>query len=287
VKAALLLALLTGAAPWEAAPSVTPQWVGAARPAKGATIRRIVTVSPSATEILFALGAGARVVGVSRFDDRPEAVKRLPKVGGFSDPNVEAIIALEPDLVVAAANADNRPALERVAALGVPVFAVPGNSFADAFVATRAVAEHLGPGGVAAAQEVLDDMKRRLRAVPRLPRAPRVLVVFSKAPLIVAGPGSVADAALGLVGAKNVAAQAARAYPSWSLEALVAARPDVIVDATGAHGRSQPDPWAGLDVVPAVAAGRVLELDLATSLRPSPRFVEGVEALGRALKPDR
>lgn len=285
MKALLLLTLLAATPPWQTAPSVKPQWVGEARPKDPAKLRRIVTVTPSVTEILFALGLESRVVGVSRFDDRPPRVKKLPKVGGFSDPNVESILALRPDLVVAAANAQNRPALEQLSRLGVPVFAVPGNTFADAFHATEALAEVLGPKVKAKGRAVTDDMKAQLRRLGRAPTAkgPKVLIVFGKDPLIVGGPGSLADSALDLLGAVNVAGEGPRPYPTWSLEAVLAAGPDIIVDATGAHGRAQPAPWRGLDAVPAVARGRVLALDLAVSLRPSPLFVDGVAALGEAL----
>lgn len=286
MKAALLLGLLLGAPPWSAPPSVAPQWVGDARPAPGVAVERVVTVSPSATEILFALGLEERVVGVSRFDDRPPRVKELPKVGGFTDPNVESIVALRPDLVVAAANAENRPALEAVSKLGIPVYAVPGNTFADVFAATRGLAEILGPEVEAEAESVLSRLRRQVEALEARDTKDRlrVLVVFARAPLIVAGPGSLADSALDLLGVKNVAEGARRAYPHYSPEMLVAARPDVIVDATGAHGAQQPAPWAGLDVVPAVKRGRVVSLDLAVLLRPSPRFVEGVKALDAALR---
>src|SRR5688572_660193 len=82
-----------------AAPSFEPLFLGDARPKAKVKLKRIVTVAPSVTEIIFALGAGDRVVGVSRYDDFPERVKTLARVGGFLDPNIEAILALEPDLV--------------------------------------------------------------------------------------------------------------------------------------------------------------------------------------------
>ncbi|MCA9553269.1 MAG: ABC transporter substrate-binding protein [Myxococcales bacterium] len=284
MKAALLFALLGAARPWEAAPSVPPQWVGPARPAAGAKIERVVSLAPSVTETLFALGRGDRVVGVSRFDDRPAEVATLPKVGGFTDPNVEAIVALRPDLVLAAANASNRPGLERLSALGIPVYAVPGNSLADVFVATRAVAERMG--AEAEAERVLAALSARLEAATARRRgAVKVLVVFGHDPLVAAGPGSLADTVLGILGARNAAGGVDKPYPQLGPEALVMAQPDVIIDATGEHGVAQSAPWRGLDGIPAVKQGRIHALPLATLLRPSPRLMEGVEALDALLWP--
>jgi ABC-type Fe3+-hydroxamate transport system substrate-binding protein len=118
----------TSAAPWTAPPSFEPRWLSA-RPARAP--QRIVTVAPSLTELVFALGAGARVVGVTQFDDFPPEVTRLPRIGGFLDPSVERILELRADLVIAAPNASNRVPLDRLVALGVPVLVVPGNGFAD------------------------------------------------------------------------------------------------------------------------------------------------------------
>jgi iron complex transport system substrate-binding protein len=282
MKAGLLFALVAAARPWEAAPTVAPQWVGPARP-RGA-VTRVVTLAPSVTETLFALGVGDAVVGVSRFDDRPAAVAALPKVGGFIDPSVEAIVALRPHLVLAAANAGNRPALERLSSLGIPVYAVPGNSLADVFVATRAVAAQVG--AEPAAERVLGELAARLTAAGAPKRAPlKVLVVFGHDPLVAAGPGSLADTVLGLLGAKNAAGGVDKPYPQLGPEALVVAQPDVIIDATGAHGAPQTAPWRGLDTIPAVRSGRIHALPLATLLRPSPQLMEGVEALSALLWP--
>lgn len=274
-----------GAEPWEAAPSFEARFLSKARPKR---TKRVVTVAPSVTELLFALGVGDRVVGVSRFDDYPPSVKALPKVGGFLDPNPEAILALDPDLVIGVPNAGNRPALERVAKLGVPVLIVPGNAFPDVFHAIREVAPIFGKSAVAKGRalesEIAGELTRLSRSVAS--REPvKVAIVYGWNPLVVAGPGSFADTILRALNAKNVV-EGGSDYPHWSNERLVESQPEVIIDATGPHRLAGGKPWARFTTVPAVANDRVHRLSLDVLLRPGPRLVEGMRVLRRLLHPE-
>ncbi len=137
MTAALLLSLaLLGAAP-DAGPL---RMLG---PAPAGEVRRVVTLAPSLTDLVLALGAGERLVGVSRFDERPE-VASLPRVGGFVDPSVEAVLALHPDLVLVQPGPGNRRAVEAMAELGAPVLLLPLDTVADVLAAERAVGKALG-----------------------------------------------------------------------------------------------------------------------------------------------
>jgi iron complex transport system substrate-binding protein len=278
-----LVAILAGA-PWTAPPSVEPMFLSAARPK---AIERIVTVAPSVTELVFALGLGDRVVGVSRFDDHPPAVKALPKVGGFLDPNVEAIVALSPDLVIGVPNAGNRPALERVAKLGVPVLVVPGNTFPDVFHAIRATSRALGTNAESAGRALEAEIQKELSglasAVEARPRV-NVVVIYGWNPLVVAGPGSFVDSIIAELNARNVVGTGGT-YPHWSYEELVRAQPDVIIDASEVHGSGGGEPWARFDAIPAVKNRRAHQVDLGGLLRPGPRIIEGMRLLKRLLHP--
>ena len=122
-------------------------------PAPKGEVRRVVTLTPSLTDVVLALGAGERLVGVSRFDERPE-VARLPRVGGFVDPSVEAVMALHPDLVLAEPGPGNRQAVETMAELGAPVLLLPLATVGDVLAAERAGrqgARTRRPGGGAGA----------------------------------------------------------------------------------------------------------------------------------------
>jgi iron complex transport system substrate-binding protein len=264
-------------------PSVPPQFLShaAEKPPQ-----RIVTVAPSVTELVFALGAGDRIVGVSRYDDHPASVRALPKVGGFLDPNPEAILALRPDLVVGVPNAGNRPALDRIAKLGVSVLVVPGNSLADVFHATRALAPVLGGDAQAKAENLEHDMKKELEALARAiaaAEAPRVAWVYGRSPLILAGPNSFADAILTMLNAKNIVTSGP-AYPQYSIEKLVLDRPDVILDASEEHDDGAA-PWLRFSTIPAVKNHRVFALQLDEILRPGPRLVDGMKKVAKLLHP--
>lgn len=271
------IGLALAASPAEEPPSVPPQWLSEARPK---ALLRVVTVAPSLTELLHGLGLFGRIVAVSRYDDFPPGVEALPRIGGFLDPNVEAIVGARPDLVLAVPNQGNRPALERLARLGVPVYVVPGNTFADVFVAIRAVGAVFG----GAAEEKAIGLERSLRAeVARLEAAratrphPKVAVVYGYDPLVLGGPGSFADTMLQVLGAQNLV-RGGSAYPQYSAEQLIAGGPEVIFDATAEHGVGTA-PWARFPDLPAVKSGRVHAVPLGSLLRPGPRLLDGLRLL--------
>lgn len=271
----LLVTLLVTAPPALPAPSVTPQWLGKP-PARGAAPERIVTLSPALLEWVYALGAGDRVVGVSRYADAPEAAKLLPRVGGLADPNAEAILALKPDLVLVSPVGTNRRVLSQLAGLGLPVFVVPASTMADAFHALRAVGVALGRQRRAAALEL--DLRARLKALTEraaaLPSV-RALVVFSWNPIVAAGPGSMIDALLARANADNVIKSGVN-YPHISLETVVARAPDVIF---ALHGAPPP----GL----VQARFSVVELSDTTLLRAGPRVDQALAKLIALLAPYR
>src|SRR5687768_15371571 len=187
----LLLALLGLSGVASAAdPASAPRFLGPKREGK---VRRVVTLAPSRTELGLALGAGSTLVGVSRFDV-DKAVAALPRVGGFVDPSVEAVIALKPDLVLVQPGPGNQRPVERMAELGVPVLLLPLHTVADTLAALRAVGQALGRGKEAEALiSRIEATRTRIReAAKKLPTR-RVLFVYGFEPLVVAGPGSFAD----------------------------------------------------------------------------------------------
>jgi iron complex transport system substrate-binding protein len=239
---------------------------------------RIVTVAPSLTEVVLDLGEGGRLVGVSRYDDDP-AAKALPRVGGFLDPSPEAILALKPDLVLAAPSPGNRGPVQGLARLGVPVLVLPLHAVPEILGSVREVARVLGvpARGEALARSIEDGLAAvRARTAP-LPKK-RVLVVYGWQPLVVAGPGSFADALLADAGATNVAAGASGPYPTFSAEAALAAAPDAILDASGGHD--------GAGSVPPGLAARVVPIHGTAMFHPGPRIVAALEAMARLVHPE-
>jgi iron complex transport system substrate-binding protein len=247
--------------------------------------RRVITLAPSLTDVLVALGATERLVGVTRVDHAPE-VAALPRVGGFLDPNPEVILGLRPDLVLWVTDGGALPSVRRIAELSdgaIPILAIPIITVADVSAAARLVGEALGdPGGGAALAARLEGSVARLKArAAGLPRK-RVLFVVGRDPLVVAGPGSFPDELLRLAGCDN-AVGGTRPWPVYPLELAVGGNPDLVIDAA----LDEPaDGIRRLAAVPAVRDGRVVRLSGDALLRAGPRMIAALDELFLALHPE-
>ncbi len=254
-------------------------WVGTP-PAGGA--RRIVTLAPSMTDYLVALGAAGRIVGVTRVDHAPEVAGR-PRVGGFLDPSPEAVLALKPDLILWVTDGGALSAVRRLAELSAGSFAIlaiPVVTVADVPATARLIGEAIGDPAAGAAlaarlQGAIDQFHAHSAGRPRQ----RVLFVVGRDPLVVAGPGSFPDELLRLAGCDN-AVGGGRAWPVYPLELAVAANPDLVIDA------AFDEPAAGiarLSAIPAVQRGAVARLPRDDLLRAGPRMIEALGDLEQAL----
>ncbi len=255
-------------------------WVGRP-PAAGA--RRIVTLAPSMTDYLVALGAADRIVGVTRVDHAPEVAGR-PRVGGFLDPSPEAVLGLKPDLVLWVTDGGALAAVRRLAELSAGAFAilaVPVVTVADVPATARLVGEAIGePAAGAALAARLQGALDRLGAGAAGRPHPRVLFVVGRDPLVVAGPGSFPDELLRLAGAVN-AVGGSRPWPVYPLELAVAANPDLVIDA------AFDEPAQGIErlaAIPAVRRGAVARLRRDDLLRAGPRMIEALGDLEQALR---
>lgn len=255
----------------------------------GATYARVVSISPSTTEALFAVGAGAQVVGRSRFCTTPREAQALPQVGGYVDPSFEAILALRPDLVVGERGPVGPRIAERLAERGVATYFPATGSLSDIEAMVRGLGERTGHAAeadavVARGRARVADVERATAGRPRV----RVLLVFGLDPLVVAGPASFASEMLARAGASNVIEEGG-AYPTLGVERVLALDPDVIVNASMGEGASDvrlgPD-TPGWGKVRAVATGKVIPMHDDGLFRPGPRVAEGIAALARALHPD-
>ena len=244
-------------------------------------VRRVVTLAPSLTDVVLALGAGDRLVGVSRFDERPE-VARLPRVGGFVDPSVEAVMALHPDLVIAQPGPGNRRAVETMAELGAAVLLLPLGTVEDVLAAERAAGKALGLAdqGEALARS-LEATRTRIRERSRGLRPVRVLLVYGFDPLVVAGPGGFGDQLLADAGALNVARDAASPYPVYSVERVVQSQPELVLDAANtAAGKD----W--IRSLPGLHEARWAEVSGQSLMHPGPALGRGLEELFRLVHPE-
>jgi iron complex transport system substrate-binding protein len=252
-----------------------------------ASPRRLVALAPSVTDLLFALGLGDRVVGISDFCRPPDDAPPIPRVGGLVNPSLEAIRALDPDLLIATSSGNDPGLGSQAAALGVPLYAVHTPDVAAVLAAARALADALGEEerGRRLARE-LDDRMAAVGTRIAGRRRPKVLFVVWGEPLVVPGRDAFLSDALRRAGADSVTAGVPGAWPGYDLEAAIGAAPEVIltVPAGAAYfGRLRGDPaWAD---VPAVRLNRLFVVGDAMQ-QPGPGVVAGIEATARLLHPE-
>lgn len=241
-------------------------------------VERVVSLSPATTELLFALGAGHRVVGRTRWCDYPAAALAVANVGDGIPPNLEAVLAQTPDLVLLYQSPQNQPAADHFRAAGVPTLMLTMDHLAD----VPRLARLLGP--LVAAREAGDSLARVFDStlaavsVPALPAdAPEVLLLAWDQPPIVIGRGSFQSEILARAGGRNVFEDIASPSAPVSIEAMVARDPDLIlVSDSGLPSISQ---RAGWKVIPAVREQRFLHFGSPAFGRPSPRAPELVYQL--------
>ncbi|HRI69998.1 MAG TPA: helical backbone metal receptor [Polyangium sp.] len=258
-------------------------------PAQGKTLR-VVSISPNTTETMFAIGAGDLLVGRSRYCDFPSEAQKLPTVGGYSDPNIEAIVALTPSLVIGARGPAGPTLMDTLHAHGIDTFFPETESLA----AIKSMITDLGQrvGRVDGANKVKAEIESKQNALhTKLLGKPRVRVLFAFdiAPLIAAGPGSFADEVLREAGGDNVVKQGG-AYPTIGLEHLLTLDPDVLLDgATDMQAvksmRERVSDAPGWKELRAVKEGRIRPLG-SDALRPGPRIGDGLWAVARAIHGD-
>jgi len=290
VSAMILVAVLAASAPVGAAVQVTD---GTGRTLTlPALPRRIVSLVPGVTEMLYAIGAEDRLVGRTDFCDYPPAVRNKPSVGGMVNPNLETLVALKPDLVIGTDEGNREETFRQLERLRIPTYLVHANRIAETVDLIARVGELTGHRADVPrlTGEMLGRVEAVRRAVAPFPR-PRVLYVLWPDPLIVPGRASILTELIEIAGGVSITAGDADAYPRFSLEAAVTRAPEVIILAdhsTGAStaGRAAPEKWQRLVSVPAIRAGRLHSADLSILHRYGPRVPDGLETLARMIHPE-
>ncbi len=253
----------------------------------GAEPQRIVTFAPSMTEIVFALGIGDRLVGVSGpFDDYPPEAKRIEQVGGAGefgvDPNVERVVALEPDVFLTISGGDQWKAELRE--LGVPIVTLNATDFADLLADIVVVGEVTGTASEAAS--LVEQMTARAEVVAaQVSERPTCFFEVYFPPLMTVGPNTFVYDLLERAGCDPVTHDAASDYPEWSLDDLVADGPEVyIATPESAKSAEAVGRRPGFDAIPAVVSGDVVLVDGDLVTRPGPRAVDGLEQLAAVVR---
>jgi iron complex transport system substrate-binding protein len=258
--------------------------------------KRIVSLVPAVTEMIYAMGDGGRVAAVSNYDHFPADVARLPRVGGLLDPSVERILAIKPDLVIVYAT--QKDLIERLDRAGIPYFNYQHKALPDILTTIRAIGARIG--STARADAVASGMERALEEIRGRTAAlahPATLLVFERDPASLrnvfasGGYGFLHDM-LEIAGGRNVFANVRQQAVQASTEMLIASRPDVIIELLYGDSLKNADiakelrAWDALPSVPAVRSHRISALTGDEFVVPGPRVVDATRKLARTLHPD-
>lgn len=254
---------------------------------------KIVSLAPSNTEILYALGLGGKVVGNTEYCDYPEEAKDVEKVGGFSDPNIEKIVSLEPDLVLGTTMHEKHVAdMEK---LGLKVVLINATNIDGVMKDVELVGQITGQ--TQEAETVVSDMQEKVSGVQTAlkdladDKKVKVFYLMWDDPITTVGSNTLISDVLITAGGVNVAADAEQDYPNYSLEVLVTKNPDAIVYTKMGSGTGlNPDTIkskSGWEAISAVKNDRIYSIDDNLMSRPGPRIVDGLIETAKVLYPGR
>jgi iron complex transport system substrate-binding protein len=252
--------------------------------------RRIVSLAPDITETLFALGLDSQIVGVTRFSNFPPAAQDKPKVGTYVDINTEAIVNLNPDLILGTGAGNSRIQVEKLERLGFSVFVVYPKNFDEILQTIHLIARVVGRKEEG--ETIVREIRHRTEQIHRLVRGrgrPLVFIQIGQDPIFTVSNGSFAHDLIAMAGGENIAKGERIPYPSYSLEEVILRSPEVIIISSMYVDAEQPrwlDHWKRWEIIPAVKNNRLHIIDSDLIDRPSPRIINGLEQLARIIHPE-
>jgi len=261
------------------------RWVSFPSPPK-----RIISLAPNITEILFDLGLDEEIVGVSIHCNYPEKARTKTRVGSYIQLDYERIISLKPDLVMATGAGNTRDMVQRLETLGFPTYVLFPKNLEGILGSIAHTGQVVGRNKEAV--RIVDEMKRRTERVVELTKGldrPRVFLLVGDAPIVTAGKGSFADDLIRLAGGKNIAGEDKEMYPRLGMEEVLQRSPEVILISSmnpRAEYRKVLQEWTRWKTIPAVRDHRIHMIDSDLIDRPSPRIIDGLEEIARILHPE-
>ena len=254
--------------------------------------KRIVSLGPNITEILFAIGLDKEIVGVTLFSDYPEGAKEKAVVGSYVNVNLERLISLSPDLVISTSDGNPKGSIERLFSMGIPVFVIaPPRNIGDINSAIRSIGRITGREGEA--EKLVDAMEGRIgEVVARLEGATARPVFYQLGdnPLMTVGGGTFIDTLITMAGGRNIARGVSLPYPRFSMEGVLSNAPEVIVVSSMAEkegSKAVLKKWGQWKEIPAVRSGEIHFINPDLIHRAGPRIVDGLEELARMIHPER
>jgi len=252
--------------------------------------KRIVSLAPSITEMIYFLGLGDTLVGVTRFSHFPEEARKKPRVGTYTDINVERVVTLDPDLVIATADGNRREDVEMLEEAGVPVYVVNPRRIRQILEAIESVGNVCGVAPRARAR--VGSLRKRIEKVKEAVRGrhrPLVFLVINTKPLMSVNRSTTHHDVIELAGGRNLAEDQPVTYPRLSLEEVIRRGPEVIIISSMDRGREHERArrqWFRWTTIPAVQDGRVYAINSDLIDRAAPRVVKGLEEMARLIHPE-
>lgn len=252
--------------------------------------QRIVSLAPGITETLYALGLDDQIAGVTTFCDWPAAARKKPRIGGFSNPSIEKIISLKPDLIIATADGNRKDTVQQMEKLGFSVY-VTNPSSIDGFLGSivnigkitnrEKEAEKL----VARLQKKLDNITRQIRHKKK----PRIFFQLGMEPVFTVGKGTLINEMIERAGGMNVAGLDSANYPRYSAEGIIGVSPEIIIFAPMVNDKNFAAVkrfWEKYEEIPAVKHNKIYPIDADLINRASPRIFDAVEIMALIFHPD-
>jgi iron complex transport system substrate-binding protein len=253
--------------------------------------KRIVSLAPNITEILFSLGLDEEIVGVSIHCNFPEKAKTKVRVGSYISLDFEKITSLKPDLIIATGAGNTREMVDRLEKLGFQTYTIYPKNFNDILKSIGHIGEVVNREKEA--RGIIEGLRKRSQRVIELTKGlsrPKVFIQIGDAPIVTVGKGSFADDLIRLAGGENIAGKEKEVYPRFGMEEILKRSPEVIViSSMNPKGDYQKilEEWNRWKTIPAVKNGRIHLIDSDLLDRPSPRIIDGLEELARVLHPEK
>jgi iron complex transport system substrate-binding protein len=254
------------------------------------SVKRIVSLAPSITEILFALGLNSEIAGVTDFCDHPEACLTKPKIGGFVNPSLERIVSLKPDLIIGIRDGNREETLEKLKDLGFSVYRVDPKGFDGV---TKTIGNLGGiTGSEEAARRIVRTMttkKEHILSRTRSLHKPRVFFQVGDAPIVTVGKGTLTHDLIQFAGGKNITENEPMDYPLYSIEAVLKKAPEIIIMSSMDNKKDYSNlvnKWKHWRTIPAVKQNAIHVIDSNLVDRPTPRITQGLETLARMIHPE-
>jgi iron complex transport system substrate-binding protein len=252
--------------------------------------RKIISLAPSITEILFALGLNEEIVGVTDFCDYPKAVLSRPRIGGFINPSIEKIVLLKPDLIIGARDGNRMETIQKLNDLGLSVYVVDPKSYDGVVKTIKNIGEIVGRQDES--ERIVTNMILKKENILKLTRAlPKPAVFFQVGyfPIITVGRDTLADDLIRSAGGRNISEDESAGYLLYSIETILSKSPDIIIISsmeTKNDSWKLFKMWLNWKAIPAVKRNAIYVIDSNWVDRPAPRVVEGLEALAKMIHPE-